>query len=306
MRQPVAALTADVHLCENVPACRAETPDEWFHVMGGYLGQLKEIAGNLPVIVAGDLFDRWNPSPRLINFAIQHLPVCFAVSGQHDQKHHQLVSLNETAYWTLVEAGKLVNLIPGGKRVGDVRAFGFHWGVAVGHCPDTSRALTKLAVVHKYLWVPGCEHLGASSSDALANNVKSFRGYDAVVIGDNHKHWAWNLNKAQGLSPAVFNPGTFVRRKADEITHKPSVGVLHDDGTIEIHWLDTSGDRFVEAPERAEAVGLDSAEFLKELLNLADASIDYRDAVRRFMKTNATKEEVREFVTRLMEDKNRG
>ena len=37
-----------------------------------------------PVICAGDIFDKWNSPPELINFAYDNLPEIYAIPGQHD------------------------------------------------------------------------------------------------------------------------------------------------------------------------------------------------------------------------------
>jgi DNA repair exonuclease SbcCD nuclease subunit len=63
---PLAVLVADLHLSLQQPACRAD--ENWLAVQKRYLKQLSVIG--LAVICAGDIFDRWNPSPELLVFAI--------------------------------------------------------------------------------------------------------------------------------------------------------------------------------------------------------------------------------------------
>ena len=117
MKKPhrIAILCSDLHLSLQRPACRAD--DDWMGVQAGYLNQLKQLAvdsnysfGTLPIAFAGDLFDKWNVQPELINFALEHLPdgmIC--VPGQHDLPNHRLDQVHRSGYGVLVAAGKIVD-----------------------------------------------------------------------------------------------------------------------------------------------------------------------------------------------------
>ena len=107
---PVAAIAiSDLHLTLNTPSCRAEK--DWLEVMSGYFQQVKDYHqqvegipyGNVvPIICAGDVFDRPNPPIELVNWAIRTLPTMYSVPGQHDLVHHNLSDIKKSAYWTLV------------------------------------------------------------------------------------------------------------------------------------------------------------------------------------------------------------
>jgi hypothetical protein len=118
--EPIAVLCSDIHLSLKQPPCRA---DDWLSVQKGYLVQLKSLAcaakelwlGNrnttgrpIPILCAGDIFDKWNSPPELIRFALEHLPdgmIC--VPGQHDLPNHSFEEIHRSAYGVLREAGKI-------------------------------------------------------------------------------------------------------------------------------------------------------------------------------------------------------
>src|SRR4051812_12555947 len=63
---------SDIHLSHKPPIARSAEPC-WYSAMQRQLDELRSVALELdvPIFVAGDIFDRWNPPPELINFAIR-------------------------------------------------------------------------------------------------------------------------------------------------------------------------------------------------------------------------------------------
>jgi hypothetical protein len=85
MREPIAIITADIHLRDTQPKCRKdnfflaqEKKIEWlFRVQG----ELKHI----PILDAGDLFHKWNSSPYLEAWGINRFDNNFiTVPGNHE------------------------------------------------------------------------------------------------------------------------------------------------------------------------------------------------------------------------------
>lgn len=183
--------------------------------MAGYLGQLRGLSeghgtpGNpLPVICAGDIFDRYNAGPELINFALAYLPRMYAIPGQHDLPHHSYEDIRKSAYWTLVEAGKILNLEPGKPvGVGVMQLWGFPWGTPVEPCPETPHLGIDVAVVHQYVWMKEHGYPGAPEENRVKNFLGKIVGYDAVVVGDNHKGF-----KAHQILNCLL-PGNWVRSR---------------------------------------------------------------------------------------------
>lgn len=253
-----------------------------------YLQQLEDLrpAWDVPIFAAGDIVDRWNLPPEFINWAIDAMPEMYVVAGNHDLPNHSEEEVHRSAFWTLVKFGKLKVLsetptsfpfiYDAGKAV-NLLAYGFGWGKKVKPpVPnDPGFPVVHLAVAHRYVWTNGTGHQDSGSKDKLGGIASDFVGYDVVHFGDNHKTFL-EKNKDRRT---FFNPGTFLRRKADEIDHKPCVGFLKADGSIKVKYLDVSGDKFVLRPVKAEQE-LDLEDFVEGLKQI-DGRLDFESAVRK-------------------------
>ncbi len=302
-KEAIAVLCSDIHLSHKCPVARS--PEDWYEAQGRALEQLATVSydsGGIPIICAGDVFDKWNSPPELINWALDNLPEMYAIPGQHDLPHHNLEDIEKSAYWTLVKSGKIINihdfeiieLKKRKKTDGHLWLYGYPWGrdlQPLGEC-DGRREVT-LAVVHKYVWKKGKSYPGAKKEDKINNFISTkLEGYDAAIFGDNHKSFlidGWN----------VLNCGTLMRRKADEFDYEPHVGVLFRDGHIERVKLDTSEDKFIDVGQAVELVerALDMTQFIQELAALGQGSLDFIDAVKRFLDENNIDLPVRKLVT---------
>lgn len=286
----LAVLFGDVHLSHQPPACRDADQAGWYEIMATHLNQLGNIANGLPIICSGDVFDRWNSPPELINFAIGHLPEMYSVYGQHDTPNHDGGQIHRSAYWTLVRSGKIKHM--GGGRsiqIGDRKLFarGFGWNEEIESndhsSPNCRKHFLELLVAHKYCWTKGHSYKDAPVEGHWTNLLEKAKGYDTALFGDNHKGF---------LAPArdcvVFNNGTFMRRKSDEIGYRPHVGILMSDGSVEVEYLDTSKDRFVEREDVPvlDDFGIDSEELVQTLRELGDVALDFFAVVRDWLAKN--------------------
>src|SRR5262245_45393768 len=107
----IAIFASDLHLSEKAPVARSAEPD-WFAAQQRHLVELAELQDRVdaPIFYAGDIFDKSNPSPRLINWAIDHLPRGYAIPGQHDLPFHRLEDIKDSGYWTLCRTTVLTNI----------------------------------------------------------------------------------------------------------------------------------------------------------------------------------------------------
>lgn len=291
-----AILVSDIHLSHKPPVARSAEVC-WYTAMQRPLVQLMKLANKYkcPTICGGDLFDKWNSPAELINFAMDHLPHPFySVAGQHDLPLHNYDDIEKSAFWTLVKSTRiqvldntLVQTLDG------ISLHGFSWGSEVTPCPER-HALDDsihLAVIHAYVWQKGFGHPGASEDSQLKAWSGRLQGYDAVLFGDNHVPFQ---------KGKVLNPGSFMRRKSDEINHKPCVGLLHRDGSITLEYLDCSEDKWIDPLGVLETAssesGLDLSGFLEELTGLADSDLNFADAVLKFMETKSVHEGVRRLL----------
>lgn len=300
MSKIIAILTSDIHLSLKCPIARS-AEENWLKAMKRPLDELRELADkhDACIIYAGDLFDRAVGNSELINFAIDNLPKGLAVWGQHDAPLHSEDELYKSTYQTMVKFGILKNLEQWEFFQSDILSItGFHWGQEItphdsDRQPENNRI--QLAVIHKYIYTnKSNSYQGVDKGNHLSKLMKQLEGYDAVVAGDNH------LGFHQGK---VFNAGTLLRRKIDEIHYKPQVGLLHDDGTIIPHFLDTSQDKFIDIDEakQKESQEIDTTAFLNELKSLGSDSLDFRDAINKYMDSKKVDSDVRELVLGTME-----
>ena len=262
--------------------------------------------GSLPIICAGDVFDDgWRPHrcpPELINFAIKHLPVMYAVPGQHDLPYHSLTDIRKSAYWTLVEADRIIHIDPnypcetaGGGM--SLRLHGFPWGVAIKPLKQPHDLVLEIAIVHSYIWSsPKNSYTGAPEEKRAIRYGNALQGYDAAVFGDNH---CWIYGKVGNTY--VLNTGTFFRRKSDERNHAPSVGIIYSDGSFIRHKFDCSADKFLDSGDvekRGEARQYE--ELIDELCRLSDVAISFTDAVKQIMEKEKELPEVRALIMKLI------
>ena len=307
--RPLAILCSDLHFSAIAPAARSAEPD-WYLAQKRYIDQLKalqKVNGDCPIIVAGDLYDRWTPvgSPaELINFLLAELPdKMFVIPGQHDLKNHRYETIESTPYWTLVMAGKIINIPPrrdvlqlGFQVLGDSRsglyAHAFPWGYEVKPYDGPKQTGDiHIAVVHAYIWGKDFGgYPGAPEDRRVESYLSKLEGYDAAVFGDNHE--------GRLINSRLINCGTFLRRKSDERHYRPMVGILYEDAHIEVHYLDVSADLWLDdAPSKAkEDQAADTSGIVESLRKLGVDALDFRAMVRHLMDQQQTGERVRQVV----------
>jgi len=307
----VALLCADIHLSHNAPTARSAEPD-WYAAMERSLKELGELAAFhlAPILFAGDLFESWKSPPELINFALDVLPTMYAIAGQHDLPHHNQGEIHKSAYQTLIKAGRITSLRERRPEpihrdeLTDIRVWscGFPWGSEIkspGYfsSPIDSKGLPLqqdlvIAVIHDFCWMPGYTYPGAPAAKELSVLGSKLNGYDVAVFGDNHSHFSSKVGDCN-----VWNCGCLIRRKKDERKYKPTVGLLYSDGHIEPHFLDTSEDKWLD--EEVSEIGQDFeglGEFLSELGELDADSLDFKEAVKRYLREH----EVRELTRKIL------
>jgi hypothetical protein len=86
-----------------------------------------------------------------------------------------------------------------------------------------------------------------------------------------------------------------MRRRTDEAEYKPQVGLIHQDGTVEPHPLNTSEDKMdlSVSDEVDPEVVLEVKDFLRELEGLTQNPLNFREAVERYLTDNRIRKDVR-------------
>ena len=304
----VAILISDLHLSTCPPARSAE-PD-WFDAMGRMLDQIKEIQNqyNCCVLCAGDVFDRHDAKPSLVNWAIENLPEMIAIPGQHDLPYHSLDKLEESAFWTLVQANIItpvgVDNTPCIRLAcTNITVWGFPWGQKLTPMLKLNEVETNprdinVALVHSYVWVNKHRYPGAPGYQNVVEWKERLAGWDVVVFGDNHQGFACQV---EGTS--VINCGCLIPRKSDERDYKIKVGLIRDDGTVWRRQLDTTRDKWLDLPGEEKSIPSNPGmvEFIEDLNTLSSDSLDFRDAVIRYMEENSTAASTKQVLTSVMD-----
>jgi len=299
MSEVLAAVCADIHLSHRAPTARSVESD-WYVAQERYLNQLTGIANEykVPIICAGDVFDRYNPPPELINWAKEHLPPeCYAIPGQHDIPYHDLGNLQKSAFWTLKltdpESQCFVWLKDSHSYIDPrLRMFPFPFGAEV-KTEGLSESKLNVAVIHGCVALEDQGYPGLERKNYVRGWKKRLEGFDVAIFGDNHVAF-----EVSG-KPFIYNCGCLIPRKISERNHKPSVGLLKDDGTVERIYLDCSKDKWVEVSEE-KTIRVDMGELIKEMNELAEDSLDFREALERYAENAETG--VKSVIRELLEE----
>lgn len=289
MRKDVVAIVvSDIHLSHVAPFARSDEKN-WYDAQLCPLEQLKQMVKmyDVPLCYAGDIFDRSNPPPELINFAIKNLPWGYSVPGQHDLPLHNFRDREKSAYMTLVHAGILRDVSNGWAH--DARGmliYGMPWG---GELPDhLPEGDNTLLIAHAHCWEPGSTFHGSLQKNHVDQWVKRIKGFSAAAFGDNHKGF---------VKKNIINCGTLMRRHANEVSYSPTIGMLLTSGGWARHRLNCSSDVFVDSDILDDTVSekIDLSEMIDELKDAADQGLDFPQLVQQIMR----KRRVRGSVERL-------
>jgi len=312
MPHPIAILTADIHLSHTAPAARSHEPD-WYEAMRRQFEWLRQIQYDLrivgtsgvsyriPILIASDIFHKYNPPVELVNFALRELPDgIYAVPGQHDLPFHNMDDIHKSAYWTLVEAGKIVNIqhkIPILVELPDttLRLHGFPFGKPLQPCEYTPEETINIAVIHEYCWQERVCYPGASPDKTVESHRTRAGSYDILVFGDNHIP-----HEDCSKTPAIFNCGGFYRRTIDEVDYRPSVGILYSDKTIRREYIPVTEDIFI-AKQESPTLDQNISDFVKYLANTTTNPLDVEEVVRQYVIAHDVPEPVQREISRLLE-----
>jgi DNA repair exonuclease SbcCD nuclease subunit len=179
----------------------------------------------VPIIIGGDFFHHWKPSPYLLattigiikTYAAAYYTILYTVYGQHDLPDHNFDLNYKSGLYTL-EKADVVKILPIGNW-GQSPEFGPGYKApTIFHEP--ARPMT---VWHKFVWDgkeipwPGCDELTADQV------LDKYPQYDLILTGDHHKPF---VHEKDGR--LLVNPGPITRQNADN-DFKPRVYLWYDD-----------------------------------------------------------------------------
>jgi hypothetical protein len=226
-------LSADWHLRDDTPQCRER--DEYLAAQEMKLKFIHDVCkGNgATLLIAGDIFDAWKPSPWLISLALRYIPVgTVVVAGQHDLPQHNLAEIGKTGLQTLAEAGVAIIILSGGLQrvlghsnvcLGAV--YGWAFGEEAQNPPKGDNGV-KILMWH-HLTCKGGQPWPGAEADSLSTVTSHFAGYDIILTGDNHQQFYGNSGKM-----VLCNPGSLMRMSSDQAEFEPAVFGWSEDGTV--------------------------------------------------------------------------
>ena len=178
-----------------------------------------------------------------------------------------------------------------------LRVHPFPWGTElVPFEGKKGKGMLDVAMVHQFVWKGKPSFPGAPAEGNVGKWKQRVKGYDVVLVGDNHQGFTAKCGDC-----TIYNCGTFIRRHANEIETKPAVGLVYDDGTVKRRFLDVSRDKFSTTMkvDREVQHNPELVEFLDELDNLDLDQIDYCEQLR--LAAGQAEEDVRNTLLEILE-----
>jgi hypothetical protein len=309
-KDPVLIFVSDIHLSHNPPRARkGEKKTGWYNAMARPLRELNSLQRklNVPILCAGDLFDVWDSPAELITFALRELPASmFCIPGQHDLPNWNLADIKQSAYWTLVAAGKIENLpenIDGLPTViNGCEVWAYPWNgqsYPGGQLPYDNDSI-KIAILHSYCWKEGYCHQGVTPENEHYTRYLDWSGcFDILVFGDNHEGF---IQKEKYTT--VVNCGGFYRRRTDQIKYRPFATILYKDKTVVPYYLDCQADVLEDTTEKREQLPVKFKEdFLQSIRDIKKKSaFDFKELVLDYLRSHRDDKRVYETIISIFEE----
>ena len=285
MNNPDLILTADLHLRDDQPVCRT---DNFWNVQIKklkWLNRIQKEYDNIPILCAGDVFEKWKTSPKLLSMAINYLPSkIISVPGNHDLPAHNLKRLKESGYQTLIEAKNLfyVNKEKDLKLLDyDVVIYGFPFDSSLNNAKKKELYTRKIAIIHKHVYKGRKPFPGATGG--VSSIIKKLSNFDMILSGDNHISFTYEKNNT-----LLVNPGSFTRQKADQINHKPRIYLYYaKTNSVEPIYLEI--DKHVisrEHIDKNKELNKNVQKFVNELNNNFDVELDFEENMKKEIYQN--------------------
>lgn len=213
------AFTSDWHIKKDNPIART---DNYFDTLMRKLTWIREQIGDMPMIVAGDIYDTGKPQSFLSTYSEVKgkLSNTYTIPGNHDLSYKNVEYMPETAYGAMAS-------ITGMHLEEDTLIDGYtivpySFGEPIVHRTDIEGP--SIAVTHQFVWDKKPPFDLGVSADYL---LTEFPEYDIILSGDNHKHFV--ITQGERM---LINPGSLMRMDADQIDYQPQLIIL-DNGKLE-------------------------------------------------------------------------
>lgn len=285
-------LTGDWHLRESQPISRT---DDFWQAQWDKVRQIRELQEehDCPVVMSGDLFHHWKPSPYLLSKTLKNLPKKFyLVAGNHDLPQHNLELIEKSGLQVLIEARP------------DILLSECHWGqepdkgslnqvtFEPANNPPLPGKERKVLVWHVMTYMgkppwPGCQDLPGHKL------LKKYPQFDLILTGHNHMTFATEMDGRW-----LVNPGSITRQTSDQINHQPCVYLWYrEDNSVERKFLEVSDnvisrEHITKKEQRDERI----AAFVEKLNDDWEGTVSFEENLERFFALNDIKQPVKEII----------
>ena len=279
-------ITSDWHLRDTTPICRVDDFEttQWKKV--DFISRLQRRL-KCPVIHAGDLFEKWKPSPYLLAKTIEHLPKDFyTIYGNHDLPQHNIELKNRCGVYVLEKANVLTVID------------GRHWNVDYNENQWFEIEGRKIHAAHMMTYqgktpYPGCTDTPASGL------LRKYKDFDLIITGHNHMQF---VEKHNGR--LLLNPGSLTRQGSNERGWKPCVWVWRaKDNSLEQVFLPVELDavqvpeRIAEKEQREERIDA----FISRLNTEWGEEMDFEANIRKAIAVNDVPKSIQDIIYKAVE-----
>lgn len=279
-------ITSDWHLRDTTPICRVDDFEttQWRKV--DFISRLQRRL-KCPVIHAGDLFEKWKPSPYLLAKTIEHLPKDFyTIYGNHDLPQHNIELKNRCGVYVLEKANVLTVID------------GRHWNVDYNENQWFEIEGRKIHAAHMMTYqgktpYPGCTDTPASGL------LRKYKDFDLIITGHNHMQF---VEKHNGR--LLLNPGSLTRQSSNERGWKPCVWVwCAKDNSLEQVFLPVELDavqvpeRIAEKEQREERIDA----FISRLNTEWGEEMDFEANIRKAIAVNDVPKSIQDIIYKAVE-----
>jgi len=284
----IAYACSDLHLDEKVPEARKGEKD-WFACQENCLNFISEtVNGEVPLILAGDLFHHPKVSPRIEKLAMQFIgrQDTIMIPGQHDLPNHMVRNIEQSSYGVVEYHRKEVHA-----RVEcgiDFQPVCYPYG---SEFVKQKYLKPSVVVIHHLAWHKEEPYPGAPESGNVKSLLRAIGRPTFIVAGDNHKGFTTTIG---GVT--IVNCGSMMRRTADQVDYKPRMYALYDDGTTKAVYFPIEDD-VISREHREEMKARDErvVAFVKKMKGIK-IDLSFEANMDRFCKKNKVKEAVVEQI----------
>lgn len=281
-------LTADWHLTNKTPLCRTDDFPKNQMLKALHVFSLS-IDKGYPILHAGDLFDHWKPPYEVLNNfqAIKGEAEFFSIAGNHDLPDNSISQSLRSAYGCL--------------ECSDI----FHFGTANIHRDKyiIQRAHFGQPIPEPYKGMPEKRKVLMCHTLIEPSNAKKFlrdhcKGYDLVLVGDNHE--AFQVNHKGQL---LVSPGSLMRITAAQMNYHPAVWIWNPEhNTADLFPIPKpegaiSRDHIDKKKERDGRI----ASYVERLSGDLTVDLSFRDNLTQYLAANNIKRKVCKQVMRIVD-----